>query len=1230
MRNTLRLLIAVLLAAAMLLQCFAAGAVLLDDPEPTEPPAETTEPTESELPEETAEPIPETDAPAVSGVQVCRTDEDTPSEFISGMTLTYQTAVFRFEFSDPIGESGLAPSGVDLDACTLYVDGQRITELLRYESEEYLTATLTLSNGRHTLSVTVRDHDGNKTEAEYLVHVADPSSDLPVYSVSTDSEFAPLGGRISIVIHTSNAEHLTALNVSMTVDPMKGEDGYEIDAGSGFTLEGSSEVYDAASGSLQFRVRANKLLSGARDVVSVTIAVPSDLAQGSTFTYEMPAVWAETNRSDVQNCCEGFSLAQRSLPVRAPYTLTADDLYVGMTDTALIRVTDYAGNKVQQAQVFDADHGFLGLTNWLGQLSVPGSMLSAPGSYVLYASGPLGCSFPVTVTVAEMAQDLESALTFRAHSNADGSKTVSWISSLHDQVFLRWTESPQTLTGAEPVAVSTARVPFGGTMAQINTFTIANLTPGQTGYLQVSYDRRDWSVMESFSSGDFTDGTRFSVLGSLASAEDERLQSVIGWIAEQRPQLAAQLGDAVQDAASVSEWNERLDALDALGSADLLLVPGTQTAGRTAAAVAAQPEKPYSYEYGNVYIAVIPGSVDSAALDWLAADAAQSRSLWKVLLTATPVADSARDRIEQTGMHFVISDGAYSRTPALIGGQTAESYDDTARTSLRGDGVVYLTCGDLAQESVCLTAEATSGSFAIRAWNAEGDPAEEADSFTMLASECSTDGHQFSEQSFYDHAAKTIVCDRCGQSIPAENSGYTGFAALPEGKAYLDHGIAKTGWFYASGTLMHAGPDARVHQTVDFSTETCTEDGVRMAWCAECWTTRSYGTRVPASGHHYDEKHHCTNTHFDEVHKPVVCGWTGVNIGGMRAELEYLYGYYSGAALEPAVTVLTPDGEQLAEKEYAVSYERNTEIGMAAVRISGVNSYYGELVLPFEIRPCDVETIRADSVGQTQVTLSWDAAPGAQRYVVYQQTDSGWKRLGDTTGLAYLVTGLSPATLYQFRVRPYATAEVVGKRLDGSLDRTFWAAHHSETLSVRTEGIRFVDVPDWEWFALPVQWAVDQNITNGTDLNLFSPENDCTRGQMVTFLWRAKGCPEPNMRSSPFSDVNDPGEYYYKAVLWAVEQGITRGSSLTTFSPDAPVTRGMVVTFLHRAAGGQAPVSSVSPFVDVASDQYYAQSVQWAVEQQITNGMDDTHFAPDLICTRAQIVTFLYRFMTNE
>lgn len=1218
MRSILRLLLAVVLSAAMLLQCFAVGAVQVEDPPAPDAPTEPAEPV-----------VPETDAPVITQALVRSASSEYAASLQPEQTIDYSSLVCRFELDDPMGESGLEPSGVNIDACVLFVDGRPITDALTDEADMSLTASLTLAKGRHVIGLIVQDYDGNITETSYVVTVTAETPNLIAYSVSADLDYAPLGGKLTITIHTPNAGTLSALNVSMRAEPMEGDDGFEIEAGSGFSLDEGSVHYDSASAMLQFHVRANMALSGERDVVSVSFSVPSDLKEGSLFSYEIPAAWAEVRRNDTPNYYEGFSLAKQSLPVEAPYTIAVDDLYLGMTEQAYIHVTERNGNKAMQAQVFDLAQGFLGLTNWAGQLAVPGRMLSAPGTYVLYAAGNLGRSFPVTVTVADAAQHLESALTFRAQADPSGSKTISWISSLHDQVFLRWAKSVPELNNAKPVAVPFSRIPFGGQMAQINTCTITGLKQGTSGYLQVSYDGKEWSVLTDFSSCDFSDKTSFSLLGSIAGAEEEALQSLAGAVAAEHPQLVAQIGDTVQDAVSVDAWANRLNALEAIGNSDLLLVPSVKTEGRTASAVAVQPDAPYSYTYGDVYFAVISGHVDYSDLNWLMQDAAASKCLWKVLLTAEPVAETDRSALEQAGIHFAFSDGVYSRTPTLLEGNTAESYDAAESTSLRGDGVVYLTCGNPAQESVYLAAEVTRDRFVLRAMEAADGNLKEVDSFTMLASECAEDGHVFSENSVYDHASGTIICDRCGEAVAAGKSGYTGFVSMQDGRAYLDRGAARTGWFYVSGTLMHAGSDARVHQTMDFSTETCTEDGVKMVWCTECMLARSYGLTVSASGHHFDSEHRCTNIHYDAEHHAEKCGWKGMDIGTLTGELEYLYGYYTGAPLEPGVVVKTTDGEELDTKEFAVSYENNTEIGMASVRVAGVNSCYGELVLPFEIRPCDVKTIEASDVGQTQLTLSWEEAMGAQRYAVYQQTSSGWKRLGDTAQLSYLVTDLSPAVNYVFRIRPFAIAAVSGKRLDGSLDRTFWAAHHSDSLTVRTEGARFVDVPAEEWFALPVQWAVDQNITNGTDPTHFSPDSDCTRGQMVTFLWRAKGCPEPTMRSSPFGDVNDPGEYYYKAVLWAVEQGITRGSSATTFSPDAPVTRGMVVTFLHRAAGGQPPENTISPFVDVAADQYYAPSVQWAVEQGITNGIDETHFSPDTICTRAQIVTFLYRFMSE-
>ena len=132
--------------------------------------------------------------------------------------------------------------------------------------------------------------------------------------------------------------------------------------------------------------------------------------------------------------------------------------------------------------------------------------------------------------------------------------------------------------------------------------------------------------------------------------------------------------------------------------------------------------------------------------------------------------------------------------------------------------------------------------------------------------------------------------------------------------------------------------------------------------------------------------------------------------------------------------------------------------------------------------------------------------------------------------------------------------------------------------------------------------------------------------QVMTFLWRAAGCPEPSSRTNPFKDVVS-GKFYYKAVLWAVEKGITNGTSATTFSPDEPCTRGQVVTFLHRYEGKPAPGSSTCPFTDVASGRFYYTAVLWAVNKGVTNGTSATTFSPDAPCTRGQVVTFLYRDM---
>lgn len=168
----------------------------------------------------------------------------------------------------------------------------------------------------------------------------------------------------------------------------------------------------------------------------------------------------------------------------------------------------------------------------------------------------------------------------------------------------------------------------------------------------------------------------------------------------------------------------------------------------------------------------------------------------------------------------------------------------------------------------------------------------------------------------------------------------------------------------------------------------------------------------------------------------------------------------------------------------------------------------------------------------------------------------------------------------------------------------------------------FHDVSKNAWYADSVQWAVDQGITEGTGPTAFSPETTCTTAQILTFLWRANGSPEPSS-SNPFSDVK-PRDWYYRSAIWAYEAGIVDGSAL---NGNAPCTRAATVTYLWKLAG--KPATGQSTFTDVPSNAAYGQAVSWAVAQNITTGTSATTFSPDQTCTRGQIVTFLNRFLLN-
>jgi uncharacterized repeat protein (TIGR02543 family) len=252
--------------------------------------------------------------------------------------------------------------------------------------------------------------------------------------------------------------------------------------------------------------------------------------------------------------------------------------------------------------------------------------------------------------------------------------------------------------------------------------------------------------------------------------------------------------------------------------------------------------------------------------------------------------------------------------------------------------------------------------------------------------------------------------------------------------------------------------------------------------------------------------------------------------------------------------------------------------------------------------------------GHGSVTVSADEASAGTRITVTVKPDSGYVldelTITDAKNKDLKVTKRSETTytFYMADSKVTVDASFIG---DGAAEKP---------------DARFDDVSANAYYADAVEWAVSKGITSGTSANTFNPDASCTRAQMVTFLWRANGSPKAD-RANPFTDVSAEA-YYYDAVLWAVEQGITSGTSATTFSPDATVNRGQTVTFLWRA-NGSPMVDYAMSFTDVDANAYYAGAVRWAVSEGITSGTSGNSFSPNADCTRAQIVTFLYQDMAN-
>ena len=274
-------------------------------------------------------------------------------------------------------------------------------------------------------------------------------------------------------------------------------------------------------------------------------------------------------------------------------------------------------------------------------------------------------------------------------------------------------------------------------------------------------------------------------------------------------------------------------------------------------------------------------------------------------------------------------------------------------------------------------------------------------------------------------------------------------------------------------------------------------------------------------------------------------------------------------------------------------------------------------------------TIPKGSTGNRSYTAHW-RYNGGYRYYTIKATAGAGGSISPSGNVSVREGSDRTFTITPDKGYAVSNVKIDGKSIGAVRSYTFENVRHAHTIEVSfmkaggspQTGV-FVDVATGSYYEDAVDWAVENGITTGVSASRFDPNGVCTRAQAVTFLWRAAGSPEPETRTMPFTDV-PAGSYYYDAVLWAVENGITKGTSDTTFSPDDTCTRAQIVAFLWRSEKSPA-AGSRNPFADVKSTAYYADAVLWAVREDITKGTTSTTFSPDADCTRAQIVTFLWR-----
>lgn len=954
-------------------------------------------------------------------------------ELRTGMKFDSSSIDIQATYSDSV-ETDRNNTGVAYAA--LYVDGRKIDCEVNSTSE--LRAGLKLANGDHAIKISVVDGYGNETIKEYKITVNDPNGEGAPIKVTAREASAVLGKTVTLDF-TPRDRSVTSMTAEVKL-PKAFANEYSLTDAQGTAI---AATYNSATEILSFQVDG-EVNSG--PMATLTVKVPTDAVTGSNFSCSIHGNAGENTFSDTV-----------TLPISAPYTVSAGTMVVGLKDTCYFLITHSAsGLPAHGVKLYQGEKS-------LGTSDKEGKVFITPNEE----------QTTLTVTAKDSEGGVSSALTASVYlpkGKDDGTPTYVWCNAANsaDSLNVGWLAEPTKAGNCAQLRLAESReavengTVYTGT-CQLMTFTdnaaayvcgakTDGLKSGTTYYYQVG-DGTHWSEIQSFTTGYANTDMKAVVFGDLQESNNTTLTEILKDPKLADCDLAIQTGDLVDNGGNYGLWDSTLKMLDPIKFGRLFAVGNHEQDGSgdpNTTFYNQGDSNYYSAVYGNTFVATLSfNGFTQEALAKLVSDAKASNATWKLLVMHQPVyytnaiagisADTQKQiytAAQEAGIDVVLAghDHSYARTEPLYDGKVDNE-----------KGITYFICGSLGEKSytitdnpefyfakvngdynaIYLTLATTGNELNIQTYDFANGKAELLDSFTK------TKNSEHSHSYKWD-GGNRLTCE-CGYNV--SRSSYTGYADYTvndkSGKVYFNAGKLMTGVFAVGKDVVHhAGEDGLIHNSETINTAKCWEDGNLGCWCKDC-NKFFQMSETRRQGHLYDENHVCTRKVFNtETFTWETCGQQGKDISTLDIKLAYQYGFYDGEEKKPAVTVKDGDYElkpQSTYGDYMPYWDNNTNVGTATVRIEGYDDgpYYGKTSLTFQIVPQNLkaEDFKTELTANS-VRLTWKEVPGATQYIVYQNVDGKWTRLGIVDQPEYTVTGVDQGE-YQFRVRPFAEVDGV-------------------------------------------------------------------------------------------------------------------------------------------------------------------------------------------------------------